>query len=141
MKPIFLLFAAMLVLCGCSTAQTLYRPDSLWDPRGGYKDAKLADDRYKVTYAANGLVTKQQAEDLATMRGAELCQLAGYSYFRMVAGTTTITRIMPYGILQPTAEGEFQCSFAAGPGLRRTDDVIASTRAAYPKVMPKDKDS
>jgi len=140
MKPIYLpLLAVLLTLGGCSTAQTLYRKESLWDMRGGYNDKKLADDRYKVTYGANGYVTKQQAQDLTTMRGAELCQAAGYDYFRMVTGTVTITRIQPYGITAPSTVAEFQCSHDAGPGWRKAADVIEATRAAYPKVMPKEK--
>lgn len=67
------LTAAM--LAGCATA---YGPRGL---TGGYTDAKLADDLYRVTFSGNGKTSRDMVWHYWIYRCAELTQQQGYSHF------------------------------------------------------------
>lgn len=88
-------FACRLVLCaaltplllaigGCATP-THYQPLSAASPAaGGYTDQRLADDRYRVTFAGNTLTTRERVESYLLFRAAELTVEKGFDWFVVV---------------------------------------------------------
>jgi hypothetical protein len=67
---------ASLVLMGC--VATAYHPLAF---TGGYKDTKVADDRYKVHCEANGWTSEETARTYLMYRCAELTLSLGYDSF------------------------------------------------------------
>ena len=47
----------------------------------GYRDIKLQEDMFKISYDGNSYMSKRQAEDFATLRAAEVVLDNGYAYF------------------------------------------------------------
>ncbi|UZD54953.1 CC0125/CC1285 family lipoprotein [Caldimonas aquatica] len=68
---------AAIFLTACATA---YRPYTFLGG-GGWKEVQIADNAFKVTFEANGHMSKTQAADLALLRAAELALANGYSHF------------------------------------------------------------
>lgn len=135
MKRIVLAFMAASALTAC--AATPYQRQSTWSSLG-YSERKLADDRFAVQFTGNAQVTRKAAEDLAVLRGAELCQAAGYTYLSVVSAAYTAQTSREYGmvITWPDAVAEVRCSHDAATGARAVADIIAQARAAYPQASP-----
>lgn len=142
MKRLIVLGLAALSLTGCSAAQlretlsTHYGPAGL---TGGYRSDTLAEDRYRVQFLGNGYSDSETVEDYAVLRGAELCQSAGYEYMRvtskhlltieMYLGTAYST---PSHIADaPTLSIEVQCSYDPEPKSITVASFIETTRKAY----------
>jgi hypothetical protein len=51
---------------------------------GGYSDQRLAQDRFRVTFADNSLTSREQVETCLLFRGAELTVEQGYDWFMVV---------------------------------------------------------
>ena len=136
MKRITVLLMATLVLGGCAAMVTPYQKAGL---RGGYKDTKLADDRYRVDFMGNGFSTNDMAQAFGIMRGAELCQTAGFAYVQVTHADVQTVQTYVYSqygggttVLSPTAHVTVQCSHDAGPDSRAAADIMAQTHADYP---------
>lgn len=68
-------------LAGCTTA-TPYQPDIAGQRvSGGYSEAKLAEDRYRVNFEGNTLTSRDRVEGYLLYRAAELTVRDGYDWF------------------------------------------------------------
>jgi hypothetical protein len=85
MKRNILILAAIglsaLVLGACETP-TPYQPLSKDSAHsGGYSEAKIEGDRWRVTFQGNGLTSRQTVEDYLLYRAAELTLAQGFDWF------------------------------------------------------------
>ena len=81
MKPRVIVPFATLLLSACATT---YQPYSYFGG-GGYRDAQLGENIFKVTFEANGYTSSSKAADLALLRAADLATARGFSFFVVVA--------------------------------------------------------
>lgn len=70
---------ALAWLAGCAAP---YAPNT---GRGGYKEEKLADNRYKVTFQGNGNTNEDMVVKYWLYRCAELTKQNGFTYFALLA--------------------------------------------------------
>lgn len=74
--------AAMLSLAGCVSADTPYQAlSSASRVSGGYADERLAEDRYRVTFAGNTFTSRERVESYLLFRSAELTLQQGFDWF------------------------------------------------------------
>ncbi len=73
------LFALAIGLAGCM-AGTPYKPA---DDRYGFRETKIEDDRYRVTFAGNNSTSRETVETYLLYRAAELTVDNGADYFRI----------------------------------------------------------
>jgi hypothetical protein len=78
--------ATLLALGGCTTA---YQPEGT---TGGYKDQKLADDTYRVSFFGNGYTPRPVVLKYFLYRCAELTLEHGYAYFKVYSTTRVSLR-------------------------------------------------
>lgn len=75
------LVLAPLALAGCTTA-TPYRPVTSQSVNAtGYDSQKLAEGRYRVSFAGNAMTSRETVENYLLYRAAELTIENGYRYF------------------------------------------------------------
>jgi hypothetical protein len=94
--------AALLVaaLCGCATP---YDPQSL---ASGFKETKLADNRYQVTFKGNANTDEEKVVNYWLYRCAELTTQNGYSYFRLLPeGGRPLSNIQSGGVNEQASSG------------------------------------
>jgi hypothetical protein len=133
MTRLILLGLVALSLTGCATA---YGPVGI---TGGYRSDTLAEDRYRVQFLGNGFSDSETAEDYALLRGAELCQTAGYGYMRVTSKhllTTEMYMSVNYGPANhiadaPTMSIEVQCSYDPESKSIAVASYIEKTRKLY----------
>ena len=78
------LAAILLMVGGCATS-TPYQPLSAVSPAsGGYTDQRLAENRFRVTFAGNMLTTRERVESYLLFRAAELTVEQGFDWFVVV---------------------------------------------------------
>ena len=77
-----LLFTLSLFVMGCATT---YQPKSL---TGGYKEVRLADNIFRVTFNGNGYTSSDRASNYCLLRCAELCIENGFKYFTLVSAVS-----------------------------------------------------
>lgn len=78
------LAAVLVSTSGCVTS-TPYQPLSAISPvSGGYTDQRIAEGRYRVTFAGNMLTTRDRVESYLLFRAAELTVEQGYDWFVVV---------------------------------------------------------
>lgn len=71
-------------VAACSTA-TPYQPDIAGQRvSGGYSEAKIAEDRYRVNFEGNTLTSRDRVEGYLLYRAAELTVQDGYDWFLIV---------------------------------------------------------
>jgi hypothetical protein len=76
------LATAALALAGCETVPTRYQPAA--GPRGvGYSEYRIEPGRYRVTFHGGPGAPRQQVEDYALVRAADLAIADGYDWFRV----------------------------------------------------------
>jgi hypothetical protein len=75
-KTGLVLLLASILLAGC--VATAYQPLAF---TGGYKDTKVAEDRYQVHFEANGWTSEETAKTYLMYRCAELTLSLGYDSF------------------------------------------------------------
>lgn len=74
--------ATMLSLAGCVSADTPYQAlSSASRVSGGYADERLAEDRYRVTFAGNTFTSRERVESYLLFRSAELTLQQGFDWF------------------------------------------------------------
>ncbi len=81
-----------LVLMGCATG---YQKDGLG---GGFKDTKISEDLYRISFQGNAYTDRQQAADYALLRAAEVTTENGFNYFAILderEGSQTIHYVSP----------------------------------------------
>lgn len=80
-----LAMAALLALPAACATSTPYQPLSRASAAaGGYSDQRLAEDRYRVTFAGNTLTSRERVESYLLYRAAELTLERGYDWFVVV---------------------------------------------------------
>lgn len=80
---------SVLLLVSCATASTIYGPsgDGL---SAGYREQKIENDRYRVTFLANSDLEPDEVEALALRRAAEITEANGQRWFTVVARRTDL---------------------------------------------------
>jgi hypothetical protein len=107
---------AFLALVACATAPTRYTP-ALANSDMGYREQRLEQERFRVTFRANADLKGPQVEDMALRRAAELTTQNGYEWFTVVTRNTYLAdgSYTPSG---PTVGiGGFSGSHGGGLGL------------------------
>jgi hypothetical protein len=107
---------AFLALVACATAPTRYTP-ALANSNIGYREQRLEQERFRVTFRANADLKGPQVEDMALRRAAELTAQNGYEWFTVVTRNTYLAdgSYTPSG---PTVGiGGFSGSRGGGLGL------------------------
>jgi hypothetical protein len=66
-------------LAGCASP-TPYAP-ATGDHANGYSDARLAENRYRVTFTGNSATRRDTVENFLLLHAAEVTRDAGYSWF------------------------------------------------------------
>src|SRR5688572_16406254 len=70
-----------LVLAACATP-TPYQPNVQGQSTsGGYSDARIEENRFRVTFSGNSLTSRETVETYLLYRAAELTLSSGYDYF------------------------------------------------------------
>ena len=72
------------LLTACATTAPGYGPSSLNNSGVGYDDVRIEDDRWRVTYTAEGDRAELESERFALRRAADLAQRNGYDWFQVV---------------------------------------------------------
>lgn len=72
------LAAAALLAAGCAST---YQPHGF---SGGYSDSQLDANVFRVSFRGNGYTTPERAEDMATLRAAELTLRHGFTHFAIL---------------------------------------------------------
>jgi hypothetical protein len=84
MKKIIAAAAGLvLALTACATA-TPYQPlTTKGSTTGGYAEAKLNDDRYRISFSGNSLTSRETVERYLLFRSAEVTLAQGYDWFAL----------------------------------------------------------
>ena len=80
---------ALLALAACATAPTRYVPAASATDMG-YREQRLEQERYRVSFRANSDLKGPQVEDMALRRAAELTLQNGYQWFQVVSRDTDL---------------------------------------------------
>ncbi len=78
---------AFLALAACASGPTKYGP-ALKSADMGYREQRLEQERFRVTFRANPDLKGPQVEDMALRRAAELTTQNGYEWFTVVTRNT-----------------------------------------------------
>ncbi len=70
---------AFLALAACATPAP-YQPAAT-EHGAGYSDARLAANRYRVTFTGNSVTRRETVENFLLLRSAEVTRDAGYAWF------------------------------------------------------------
>lgn len=116
MKYTFILL--FLFLCSCATT---YQSKGL---SGGYSEAQIDVNTYRVTFAGNGYSTRDQVENMLLYRSAELTKEKGYDWF-----------------LVTEREGDVKTSEQYGQTDISSTAIIKMFKGAKPDTMPKSYDA
>lgn len=83
MKKFAVAVTAALALCACATA-TPYQPlATKGSTTGGYAEAKLNDDRFRISFSGNSLTSRETVERYLLFRSAEVTLAQGYDWFAL----------------------------------------------------------
>ncbi len=105
MKKLIIVFCLMLILSACATP---YQSGNIINMSWGYKDEKLADNLYVVSFAGNVNTARAAVEKMFLRRCAELTKQNGYKYF-FIAGINEDDKRRMADIIN---KGEYQAYFA-----------------------------
>ncbi len=88
LKLILVAAASAALLSACATP-TPYGPATAnYAHAPGYKDQRLEDNRYRLTFSGNDLTSRETVENYMLYRAAELTLDAGYDWFEIVKRDT-----------------------------------------------------
>lgn len=115
MKHVLSAFA-LLALAACASAPTKYAAATTSDSVG-YREQRLEQERYRVSFRANADLKAPQVEDMALRRAAELTTQNGYDWFHVVTRSTDLAS-GSYRQAGPTVGiGGSTGSFGSGVGV------------------------
>lgn len=80
---------ALLALSACAVAPTVYGP-AIASNEMGYREQRLENDRYRISFRANADLKPPQVEDLAMRRAAEIATQNGAQWFTVVTRSTDL---------------------------------------------------
>ena len=107
---------ALLSLAACASAPTRYAPAANASEMG-YREQRLEQERYRVSFRGNPDLKGPQVEDMALRRAAELTVQNGYQWFNVVSRYTDLAD----GSYSPTGPtigiGGSSSSFGSGIGV------------------------
>lgn len=107
---------ALLNLTACASVPTRYIPAAKADDMG-YREQRLEQERYRVSFRGNPDLKGPQVEDMALRRAAELTVQNGYQWFSVVSRYTELAG----GNYSPTGPtvgiGGSSGSFGSGIGV------------------------
>ena len=102
-------FAALAILGACATA-TPYQAAS--SGQKGYADQQVESDRWQISFAGNSLTDRQTVETYMLYRAAELTDLEGFDYFRVVQRETDEdVRLLSSGLGFDPYFSHFHCNY------------------------------
>ncbi|MFH1877131.1 MAG: hypothetical protein ABH865_09600 [Candidatus Omnitrophota bacterium] len=84
MEKITYLLLVVLLISGCAT------PYQKRGTFGGYRDIKLQEDAFKITFEGNGFIGTERAKDYTLLRCAEVALENNYKYFIIVDGNVSL---------------------------------------------------
>ncbi len=73
---------ALLGLAACAVPPTPYQAAA---ENGGYSDQRIEEDRFSVTFTGNRATPRDQVEEFALFRAAEVTLENGFDYFKVVS--------------------------------------------------------
>jgi hypothetical protein len=82
MKRLILIAAAAVSLAACETVPTRYQP-AMGPQAVGYSEYRIEPGRYRVTFRGGPGAPRQQVEDYALVRAADLAIADGYDWFQV----------------------------------------------------------
>jgi hypothetical protein len=107
---------ALLALAACASTPTKYAAATSSESVG-YREQRLEQERYRVTFRANADLKAPQVEDMALRRAAELTTQNGYDWFHVVTRSTDLVS-GSYRQAGPTVGiGGSTGSFGSGVGV------------------------
>lgn len=89
MKRLIATLALGLALAACSSGPTRYIPALDGDDMG-YREQRIEEQRFRVSFRANPDLKAAEAEDMALRRAAELTIQNGYQWFQVVSRMTDV---------------------------------------------------
>ena len=104
------LASPLLLVAACQTTPNPY-------PTPGFYETRIEEDRYRLVYRAAPQIPRDQAEDSALLRAAEMTLQNGYEWFRITGRETSV--IQPRGpvISLGTGSSSFGGRSAVGVGV------------------------
>jgi hypothetical protein len=81
--------ALALALAACATPPTVYGPAGASSDIG-WRQTRIEQDRYRVSFRANPDLGPTQTEDMALRRAAEITLADGFQWFRVVTRNTEL---------------------------------------------------
>ena len=87
-------------------------------PNGpGFYDTRIEDDRYRIVYRAPGQLTRDQVEDQALLRAADVTLDNGYDWFRVAGRQASVDQPSGPVVSLGTGSTNFGRHSAVGVGL------------------------
>lgn len=75
--------ACIAALLGACALPSAHHPAGM---RGGYSEAQVDRNAFRVTYRGNVTQTQRETDELALLRSAEVAQIHGYAFFTSGGG-------------------------------------------------------
>ena len=89
MKRLIAVLALGVALAACTSGPTRYIP-ALDGNDMGYREQRLEQERYRISFRANPDLKAAEVEDMALRRAAELAIQNGYQWFQVVTRMTDV---------------------------------------------------
>lgn len=86
MKKTYFTVAVAMAMTGCATT---YQPEAF---TGGFTEIQMSENVWRVSFSGNGFTRRNEVEEMAMLRSAELTLLKGYRYFAFLDSRTSIER-------------------------------------------------
>lgn len=87
-KLLNILLCVSAFLVGCATQYQKYSFS------GGYTDVKIQDNIFKVSFYGNAYISKDNVQNFALLRSAEVALENGYSYFVVLEGESGTNQML-----------------------------------------------
>ncbi len=116
MKRIAVSALLALAITACSTAPTVYGPAAT-SSATGYRQTKIEDDRYRVSFRANADLNAPQVEDMALRRAAEIAVENGRDWFLVVNRFTDLSGGSSGGSSTSVGVGGSSGSYGSSSGV------------------------
>jgi hypothetical protein len=123
-------FVSVCMLFGCVGA-TKYAPENRWDlgtKVQGYRDAKIANDLFQVSFAGNNHTPDDTAYNYCLYRCAEVTKQNGFDYFMIITEKDVTTHaaglaVHPGGAIASTVRfPSYNFKIKCGKGVKPNDD-------------------
>jgi hypothetical protein len=116
-----------LALAGCTSGPTRYIPALDGDDMG-YREQRIEDQRYRVSFRANPDFKAAEVEDMALRRAAELTIQNGFQWFSVVSRRTDVAGGAQSGGGPTLGIGGSSGSYGSGVGIGLGFNLGGDTR-------------